>query len=321
MRADRLLAMLLVLQAHGQMTARQLAERLEVSERTILRDVEALSAAGVPVTSARGPAGGVSLVDGYRTDLTGLTEAEVESLFAFSGVSFAADLGLKDSLEAAVRKLAASRGGASSLERMRQRILVDSGGWGRAASVPEHLKRVQDAVWSDHRLRIRYRRAEAAVVVREVDPYGLVVKSGVWYVLGAVKNDIRVFRVSRIESAELLPETFKRPRSFDLARVWKERVGEFRGDEPRFTVKVRATDEALPLARRVLGSRIVSVSARGVITMEFPALEAARASLAGFGAALEVIDPPALRAELARVAKELLGMYEKPPKSRARPRS
>ena len=317
MRADRLLAMLLVLQAHGRMTARQLAERLEVSERTILRDVEALGAAGVPVTSTRGPAGGVSLVEGYRTDLTGLTEVEVESLFAFSGVSFAADLGLKHSLEAAVRKLAASRGGASSLERMRQRILVDSGGWGRSAAVPEHLKRVQDAVWSDHRLRIRYRRAEAAVVVRNVDPYGLVVKSGVWYLLGAVEGNMRVFRVSRIESAEVLPDSFKRPRTFDLARVWKERVGEFRGDEPRFTVRVRASEEALPLARRVLGSRIVSVTARRIITMEFPALEAARASLAGFGAALEVIDPPALRAEMARVAKELLGVYEKAPKSRA----
>lgn len=315
MRADRLLAMLLVLQAHGQMTARQLSQRLEVSERTILRDVEALGAAGVPVSSTRGPSGGISLVDGYRTDLTGLTETEVESLFAFSGVSFAADIGLKDSLEAAVRKLAASRGGASSLERMRQRILVDSGGWGRGAPVPEHLKRVQDAVWSDRRLRIRYRRAEAAAVVREVDPYGLVVKAGVWYLLGAVGGDTRVFRVSRIESAEILPETFKRPRSFDLALVWKERVGEFRGDQPRLTVKVRATDEALPLARRVLGSRIVSVSAHGVITMEFPALEAARASLAGFGAALEVINPPALRVEMARVARELLVMYEKQPRT------
>jgi predicted DNA-binding transcriptional regulator YafY len=318
MRADRLLAMLLVLQAQGRMTARRLADRLEVSERTILRDVEALGAAGVPVTSTRGPSGGISLVEGYRTDLTGLTEAEAESLFAFSGVSFAADLGFKDSLEAAVRKLAASRGGASSLERMRQRIFVDSGGWGRGASVPEHLRRVQDAVWSDHRLRIRYRRAEVAVVERDVDPYGLVVKSSVWYLLGAVEGSTRVFRVSRIESTEILPETFKRPRSFDLAREWKERVGQFRGDEPRFTVKVRATEEALPLARRVLGSRIVSVTARGFITMEFPALEAARASLAGFGASLEVISPPALRLEMARVARELLGVYQKQPKSRAR---
>src|SRR5215472_13328824 len=156
MRADRLLSILLLLQAHGRMTGGDLASRLEVSRRTVYRDLDALSGAGVPVVTDRGPNGGVSLLDGYRTDLTGLTEAEVEALLAFGGRGPAADLGYGAELDQASRKLAvAARQTAAG--RLQERVLVDGERWFGTAPVPAHLSRVQDALWSDRRLRMRYR--------------------------------------------------------------------------------------------------------------------------------------------------------------------
>src|SRR5260370_26330879 len=191
MRADRVLALLLFLQARGRLTANELAERLEVSKRTVYRDVDALSAAGVPVHSDPGPNGGIGLMAGWRTDLTGLTAPEVEALFtSAAGPAF----------ERAMGKLAAALPGEGGRRagRIRERLLVDSVGWGPRGAASPHLRTVQDAVFGDRRLRLKYRRPQAQAVGREVDPLGLIIKPGVWYLLAAVDGDRRPFRLSRV---------------------------------------------------------------------------------------------------------------------------
>src|SRR5215471_16435822 len=206
------------------MSAGELAERLEVSRRTVYRDLDALSGAGVPVVTDRGPRGGASLIEGYRTDLTGLSESELEALLAFGGQGPAADLGLGPQLDQASRKLAVAAG-PSRPGRLQDRVLVDGERWFSTAPVPPHLARVQDALWSDRRLRLRYRRSLDRVVERTVEPYGLVSKAGNWYLLAYVGGDPRVYRVSRIEDAELTEETFERRPGFDLGAAWAAQVG------------------------------------------------------------------------------------------------
>src|SRR3984893_16364100 len=209
MRADRVLSLLLVLQARGRLSAADLAARLEVSRRTVYRDVEALSAAGVPVRTEPGPKGGIELIEGGRTDLTGLTEPELDALFtSAAGPEF----------ESAMGKLAAALPGERGRRagRMRGRLLVDSGAWGSRGFPSPHLRVVQDAVFADRRLRLRYRRAEAPATVREVDPLGLVLKAGAWYLVADTAAGRRLFRLSRVEAAEALDEPALRPRHFDL---------------------------------------------------------------------------------------------------------
>src|SRR5215472_10681713 len=189
------------------MTSGDLASRLEVSRRTVYRDLDALSGAGVPVVTDRGRNGGAYLLGGYRTDLTGLTEAELEALLAFGGRGPAADLGLGPQLDQASRKLAVAAG-PSRAGRLQERVLIDGERWFSTGPVPPHLARVQDALWSDRRLRLRYRRSLDRVVERVIEPHGLVCKAGIWYLLAQVGGGPRVYRVSRIEDAELTDETF-----------------------------------------------------------------------------------------------------------------
>lgn len=187
MRPDRLLSILLLLQANGRMSAGTLARRLEVSRRTIYRDVEALGASGVPVVVDQGRDGGVSLLAGWRTDVTGLTEQELSALLAFASSGPASDLGLGEDFGRAARKVAAAAGGPSpgAAVRFQDRVLIDNDPWSAPRRVPAHLSRVQDALWSDRRLAMRYRWGDGAVSERVVEPYGLIAKNGVWYLLAA----------------------------------------------------------------------------------------------------------------------------------------
>jgi predicted DNA-binding transcriptional regulator YafY len=309
MRADRLLSILLLLQAHGRLSAGDLAERLEVSRRTVYRDLDALSGAGVPVVTERGSSGGSYLLGGYRTDLTGLTEPELETLLAFGGKGPAADLGLGPQLDQASRKLAVAAGPSRS-GRLQERVLVDSERWFRTAPVPPHLARVQDALWSDRRLRLRYRRALDRVVDRTVDPYGLVCKAGTWYLLAGVGGQTRVYRVSRIEDAELTEETFERPANFDLRAVWAAQVGRFKSGEPEpVSVTVRVEPSASGPFGRVVGELVVDRPGEGVAVLNFPACELAVSMLVGFGGAVEVLEPPEVRERLAEIGRQLSGLY------------
>src|SRR6266446_554334 len=306
MRADRVLALLLLLQARGRLTASELAARLEVSRRTVYRDVDALGSAGVPVHADPGPNGGIELMAGWRTDLTGLTGPEVQALFtSAAGPTF----------ESAMGKLAAALPGESGRRagRIRERLLVDSAEWGRRATPSPHLRVVQDAVFGDRRLHLKYRRAEAQVVERDVDPLGLIIKAGVWYLLAVVDGDRRLFRLSRVESAQVLNEPARRPKRFDLAAAWRRQSAHWETGRAGYEVVVRvADDEHLPLVLRVSGDRVVGRARRRVVRLTFPALEPAAAFVSSFGAMVEVLEPPAVRAELARRGAELTQLYGRP---------
>jgi len=305
MRADRVLGLLLLLQARGRLTAGELAARLEVSRRTVYRDVDALSSAGVPVRADPGPNGGIELMAGWRTDLTGLTAPEVEALFtSAAGPAF----------ESAMGKLAAALPGEGGRRagRIRERLLVDSAAWGRRSpQASPHLRMVQDAVFGDRRLRLRYRRAEARVVERDVDPLGLIIKAGVWYLLADAGGERRLFRLSRIEEARALDEPARRPKRFDLAKAWRQQSADWDSGRIGYEVVVKAaTDDDLALLLRVSGDRVVGRPRRRVVRLAFPALEPAAAFVSSFGARVEVIEPAEVRTALAQRGAELVRLYE-----------
>ena len=226
MRADRLLSILLLLQVHRRVTARELAQRLEVSERTILRDMEALSGAGVPVVAERGAGGGWSLVDGYQTKLTGLTTAEIQSLFLARPPRLMADLGLKQESDAALIKLQASLPAACRrhADFARERILVDTRGWRDPAESVACLPVLLDALWRERQVRFIYNRVLGEPGERTAHPLGLVAKGSAWYLVARVEplpDEPRTYRVSRIREAAILEQPAGRPASFDLAQYWE----------------------------------------------------------------------------------------------------
>src|SRR5579862_1119033 len=206
MRADRLLSILLLLQVHRRVTARDLAKRLEVSQRTILRDMDALSGAGVPVTAERGAGGGWSLVQGYQTKLTGMNAAEIQSLFLARPERLLSDLGLKQDAEAALIKLQASLPAASQprADFARRRILVDVRGWRDPAESVACLPVLLDALWRERQVRFVYARVLGDPGERTVDPLGLVAKGSTWYLIAMAEGEPRTYRVSRVHEAAVL---------------------------------------------------------------------------------------------------------------------
>jgi predicted DNA-binding transcriptional regulator YafY len=242
---------------------------------------------------------------GWRTDLTGLTAPEVEALFtSAAGPAF----------ESAMGKLAAALPGEGGRRagRIRERLLVDSAGWGLRAAAPPHLRMVQDAVFGDRRLRIRYRRAEAQAVERDVDPLGLIIKAGVWYLLADVAGEHRLFRLSRIEAAHPMEEPARRPKRFDLARAWRELSASWDSGRAGYEVVVKvARADDLPLVLRVSGERVVGKPRQGVVRLAFPAREPAAAFISSFGAMVEVLEPAEVRTALARRGADLVRLYKK----------
>ena len=319
MRSDRLLSILLLLQAHGRLSARVLAQRLEVAQRTIHRDVEALSAAGIPVYTERGRNGGVAILPGYRTDASGLTPAEARALFIFAGRGTLADLGLEGDLRGALRKLMVSLPETQRPEAAEaaDRVLVDPRGWMRKGDEVPHLTVVQAAVWEAQKLRILYRSGDGGPArERVVDPYGLVAKAGAWYLVGGDAGESRLYRVSRIESAESTGEPATRPANFDLEKTWEglRRRVEERGKG--VVVRLHVRGEAVERVLRMTASQLVGPAGREVtdshgtlLVLPFVAEAAARGVLLGFGLDVEVLEPPTLRAEMGRVAREVASLY------------
>jgi predicted DNA-binding transcriptional regulator YafY len=289
-RATRLVSLLLLLQTRGQLTAADIAERLEVSVRTVHRDVESLAAAGVPVEAVRGPAGGYRLAGGYRTRLTGLTGDEAEALFAAGMPGPAAELGLGHELAAARLKLLAALPAELQERASRASRLfhLDTRGWFRAEDRVPHLPELSAAVWRGTRVKMRYREG-VKVVRRTVDPLGLVLKGGAWYLVARRSAGMRVYRVSRIVSVRALEETFERPDGFELGMFWSEWSRAFEESLPRVEVKVRSGD--------------------GVRVLVFESLADAHRSLLRTGTRFEVLEPPELRARVAETARELVAMY------------
>jgi predicted DNA-binding transcriptional regulator YafY len=305
MRATRLVSLLLLLQTRGQLTAAELAGTLEISVRTVHRDMESLAAAGVPVEAVRGPTGGYRLAGGYRTRLTGLTADEAEALFAAGMPGPAAELGLGGELAAARLKLLAAL--PSELQERATRASrlfhLDTRGWFRAEDRVPHLPALSSAVWSGCRVRLRYREG-SRVVQRTVDPLGLVLKGGAWYLIARRVAGMRVYRVSRVAAVRALPETFERPAGFELGAFWDEWSREFERSRERVEVTARVSDEV----RRYLpgGPRI---QPDGSVTVAFENLGAAFRELLRFGTDVEVLAPAELRERVAATSRELAAMY------------
>lgn len=319
MRASRLLSILILLQMRGRLSAEALAEEFEVSVRTIYRDVDQLSAAGVPIYAERGRAGGFQLHDGYRTKLTGFTAQEADALL-LSGIGAAAqDLGLGPDLAAAQLKLLASlppESGASA-ERVSARFHLDPNNWYTRADASDVLKPLAAAVWSERRVRVRY-ESWKDVVERTLDPLGLVLKGGVWYLVAAVKGAPRTYRVSNIQELQTLEAPFMRPRRFNLARYWKEWSKDF---ETRL-LKAHATIEVSPNGRRLL--RDTNAAAHEALSAEhepckpegwvrarvpIESIDLAKRQFLRLGAEVRVVEPPELRAAIADEAKKVLASY------------
>lgn len=320
MRADRLLSIMLLLQLYRRLTAGELARRLEVSERTIHRDMEALSAAGVPVVSGRGAGGGWALVDGYRTNLTGLNSAEVQTLFAGLPPRLLADLDMgRDSDAAHVKLLAALPESArADAEYARRRVHVDVAGWGGAAeeAVP-HLHTIQEAVWRGRRLFFTYGDDCGGQDERLVDPLGLVAKGGVWYLVArAGGGDARSYRVSRVRGARVSEEPCERPEGFDLAAFWAGSVARFKSGAPQFRATLRAHKSVLHLLpyagrfSRVESSGEADAEGWAVVRMRFQFEEDAAGLALGFGTKVEVLEPEGLRGKVLGAAEEVVAFYK-----------
>lgn len=334
MRADRLISLLMLLQTRGTLTARELAGELEVSERTIYRDIEALSVSGVPVYAERGPGGGCALVESYRTNLTGMNTDEVRALFMLSiplliTPSPLAQLGLGQDLKAALLKLTAALPAAHRREeeRIRQRIHLDSSWWNQAEEPAPHLHTIQQAVWADRMLRIVYQLEFSARVERVVAPYGIVAKAAVWYLVGARPGQVRVYRVSQVHEAEILEEPFTRPADFDLGAFWTDWCAGYEASSrPAYPVTARVAAGFLPflphffgegirevitLARKLAASQSGEPDDPGWVTLTLPfqSLETARDRLLGFGRAVEVLEPLALRKSLQDYAEQISALY------------
>jgi predicted DNA-binding transcriptional regulator YafY len=338
-RADRLVSLVLLLQARGRLTARALARELEVSVRTVYRDLEALSAAGVPVLAESGPGGGCQLLDGYRFPLRGLRPEEAEALLILGVPSAISELGLEGDVTAAHRQIrvTAGQGEGAAL------VHLDMPRWFRGKEEVPHLRTLAEAVRRQRHVAIGYRRGDAqagdggagratgwpgdggageapgAAAGRVVGPLGLVNKAGTWYLVAATRSGrVAVFRAGRISSARVLDEPFERPADFELSRFWERWSAEFASARPRLAVRLRASPEALAVFGEIFGDEArpaldaaLPPDEQGwrVVTLSFEHELAAAHRLAGFGGWVEVLSPPSVRDRLVAAAQGILDRY------------
>ncbi|MET9791080.1 helix-turn-helix transcriptional regulator [Streptomyces canus] len=317
MRADRLLSLLLCLQSRGQMTARHLAAELEVSVRTVYRDLEALSAAGVPVVASGGPGGGCRLMEGWRSPLLGISAEEATALLAVaSGGGPLERIALGDALAQARLKLlsALPATGREQVSLTAGRFHIDTQAWFKPPEPVAHLAVLVDAVRRDRRLRLRHVQRDAR---SDVDPLGLVAKAGVWYLVVRSDRGIRAHRASRITEAEILPETFTRPADFDLPDYWARWTAEFESSLDQLPVTVRLSTAGLAALPQVLGDTESAARAipdpeepgRYRLVLHFDDRRTACRRLLGFGPDAEALEPADVRRELAETARRTAARY------------
>jgi predicted DNA-binding transcriptional regulator YafY len=324
-RADRLLSLVLLLQARGRATAQAIAAELEVSVRTVYRDLEALIAAGVPVLTESGPGGGCRLMEEYRFPLRGLRPDEAEALLILGVPGVLRELGLDAALDAAQRQIRVTAGGPGLTGAAL--VHLDMPRWfGSQEDVP-CLRDLARALRSGRRLALGYRAPgdPGDAEPRVVGPLGLVNKAGAWYLVAAPagrvhdRPGVRVFRVARIASARPLAEAFERPAGFELAAFWRQWSAEFEASRPRLPVTLRASPRALAILGEVFGQAAGPALAaalppdehgRRVLTLSFEHERAAAHRLAGFGDQVEVLAPPSVRAGLVATARQILRRYD-----------
>jgi len=314
-KADRLISLLLLLQSRRQCSARVLAEQLEVSERTIYRDADALCAAGVPIYAERGSNGGIVLADGYRRALTNFGEDEIRALFV-SGASALADLGLERGLHRALEKL---HGGLAAVQRRaaeksRARIHLDQRRWNQPEPPRAVLATLRRAVWDDRCIRMRYEDRNRESSTRRVDPLGLVSKAGGWYLVARANAELRSFRVERIRSVEELSERFERPANFELERYWSESSARYAqtSRSGECAVLLRAPHESLDRLTFYWPAEIESRGERdALVRVTFPGREVALFQLLAWSDAATLLEPAELRREVVARARQALKRYAK----------
>jgi predicted DNA-binding transcriptional regulator YafY len=328
MRADRLLSILMLLQTRGTITAQILAQELEVSERTIYRDIESLSTAGIPVYTERGPGGGCALLESYRTNLTGLTTDEVQALFMLSIPPPLVQLGVHHELKTALLKLAVSLPAAQrqkeefSQDQLSQsRIYLDSSWWFQADENVPFLPVIHQALRQERTVAIQYRLQFGAEAQRTISPLGLVAKTNIWHLVGMWDGLIRVYRVSRITAVEILDEVVQRPVGFNLASFWKKWTADYEESRPEFSVTARVAPNLLSDLTRYFGDRTAKLApfdqTRAIpdhqgwltITLAFEDFQTARDRILGLGRAIEVLEPEALRLSVIDFATQIVQFY------------
>lgn len=335
-RADRLVAIVLLLQARGQQTAGQLAETLETSERTIRRDLDALLVAGVPLYSQRGRGGGWALLGGHRLDLSGFTAEEAQALFLVAGAGSPAFRGVEPGVRSALRKVFAALPEPlrAEADAAIETTVVEATGWWRSPEPPDEeepqLAPLRAAVLARVQVELEYAKPGAPPSRRRVHPYGLVAKGGVWYLLAGTAEGRRTFRVSRVQGVTRLEQPAEIPQGFDLASEWASAQRDFLARLPGTQVELEVEERAV-LALTSLLKGWAEVTPFGTEALEqvavppgwrrlsvtVPHPRAALAPLASFGAKVRVLSPPELRADLARLGEELVLAYGAPESERA----
>lgn len=330
MKASRLLSILMLLQSRGRMTAAALAEALEVSERTILRDVDHLSAAGVPLWGERGRAGGFQLRAGWTTQLTGLTEQESRALLLAGLPSAATELGLGRAAVSARLKMVASLPSPwrEQADRVAERLHVDPVDWYRDRDAPACLREIADAVWNARRITVRYRSWRSASR-RELEPLGLVLKAGAWYLVAreAGHDGPRHFRVAGVQDVIAIGSSFRRPRHFDLARYWHEATARFEAELRPLQARLRVSPRAMTWLLNDLRPHVAVAVGAAVpggrdgwheVLLPVESIEHGARQMLALGAEAEVLAPPELREQVVRLIADVQRRYAAPPASRRR---
>jgi predicted DNA-binding transcriptional regulator YafY len=321
MRASRLLTILMLLQSRGRMSATALAGELEASVRTIYRDIDQLSASGVPVVVERGAAGGFQLLDGWRTRLTGLTPVEAQALFMAGLPGPATQLGLGGARASAELKVLAALPAEwqADARRVGSRFHLDPVGWYQNASRVDHLPAVAQAVWGEKRIRIRY-ESWKGVAERLIEPLGLVLKAGEWYLVASAGKEPRTYRLAKVLGLTATDEKFSRPKKFDLAKFWAASIERFEAGLYRDSAVLRASPAGLRRLR-ALGTAVAQAADRTAgkpdrkgwvrVTIPIESVDHAARELIRLGAEAEVIEPAELRRRLAGNARDIVAIYSR----------
>lgn len=314
MKSDRLVSMLLLLQARSPRSARELAGTLEVSKRTVYRDVESLGAAGVPVYAERGSSGGIALAEGYRQAITRFNTDELHALF-LAAAGPLSELGVTGH-QGALHKLA---GALPELQRRvaeqaRQRIFLDHNKWYRTEQPAPLLAELRSAVWDDRQMRVRYRDRAGNATDRIVDPFGLVSKAGIWYLVGREPHgQMRSFRADRIIEAEQLPSNFLRPADFDLETYWRSSMSAVERPVETCDAIVFVADDWIEMITMTAYGEVETLSEEAGgkrLRVRFPAYRVALSTIASWGARVRVLDPEQLRQDAIQHARDVVSAYE-----------
>lgn len=311
MRADRLLSVLLLLQTRGKLTATMLADELNVSRRTILRDIEALSLSGVPIYAEGGHGGGIALDEGYRTTLTGLQTPEVHTLFVASNTAILSDVGLDGAAERLLLKLLAALPSSqrSTVDHIRQRLMIDPSWWWHTGETPPFWEDLQRAVYEDWLIEVTYEHYNGEIVERVLQPYSLVNKASLWYLVAQREDDMRTYRVARIHALRVLDQTFVRRADFDLRTYWQAHLQDFMQSFSEYQCTLQVHPDKTAFVKWLLPGRweMIGENEEGWMTLRLAMDSSLMAKMLvfGLGTLCHVVSPPNLADEV-RVEAEVL---------------